>query len=98
MIELNALERATVLAALRFWQDEMLGHRNEQTDLARSGFPEHFADHDPLTYTEVNALCERQNVGDGAPVKGRHCRHCGWPLDAAPEIHEPDCPGLTEEE
>ena len=49
-------ELATVLAALRYWQSK-LGKDQEPTDL------DHFAEVDPLTAEEIDALCERLNTG-----------------------------------
>ena len=52
-VHLNERELATVLAALRYWQQ----------DLAENDGPisEHFADETPLTVEEIDALCERLN-------------------------------------
>ena len=57
-MELNDHELATVLAALRYWQEEMLGQE-------ASCFPEHFRGLTPLTREEIDALAERLNVGEG---------------------------------
>ena len=48
---LNARELATVLAALRYWQ------QNPDEDLIDGG--QHFTEHSPLTPNEIDALCER---------------------------------------
>jgi hypothetical protein len=52
---MNDRELATVLAALRYWQQ----------DLAENDSPisEHFAEHTPLTVEEIDDLCERLNCG-----------------------------------
>jgi len=52
---LSASETATVLAALRLWQE---------TANALDEFPEHFADAKPLDAEEIDALCEAINCGD----------------------------------
>ena len=51
-------ELATVLAALRRWQQ----------DLAENDGPisAHFADQTPLSVEEIDELCERLNCGFGA--------------------------------
>ena len=57
MRDLNDRERATVLAALRYWQDEMSPHAPAAT------YPEHFAGGvEPLTAGEIDDLCERLNA------------------------------------
>lgn len=48
---LDARELATVLAALRYWQEEAVGIYN--IALEAGG---------PLTYAEIDALCERLNA------------------------------------
>jgi hypothetical protein len=52
-IQLTDRELATVLAALRYWQQ----------DLAENDGPisEHFADVTPLSVEEIDDLCERLN-------------------------------------
>ena len=47
---LTSRELATVLAALRYWQQQ----------LPREGFP-HFSDETPLSVDEIDALCDRLN-------------------------------------
>lgn len=54
---LTARELATVLAALRFWQDEMGPHPH-----AGGCYPEDFGDARPLGAAEIDALCERLNT------------------------------------
>lgn len=51
----QARELATILAALRLWQDII-------PEAHRAAF-EHFYDQTPLTNTEIDALCERLNLG-----------------------------------
>ena len=53
-IQLSDRELATVLAALRYWQQ----------DLAENDGPisEHFDEHTPLTVEEIDDLCERLNL------------------------------------
>jgi hypothetical protein len=54
-VRLADRELATVLAALRYWQQ----------DLAENDGPicEHFDEHTPLTVEEIDDLCERLNCG-----------------------------------
>ncbi|MGL4554804.1 MAG: hypothetical protein ACRC33_26865 [Gemmataceae bacterium] len=47
-------ELATVLAALRFWQDEMGPHPH-----AGGCYPEHFDGVEPLDAQGIEDLCER---------------------------------------
>jgi hypothetical protein len=56
-MQLSDRELATVLAALRYWQDEM---RPGDVPLC---YPEHFEDVTPLTTDEIDSLCERLNGG-----------------------------------
>jgi len=52
--ELTPRELATVLAALRHWQH--VGMHAAMLDIATDG-----GKHEPLTETEIDALCERIN-------------------------------------
>lgn len=51
----NSRELATVLAALRYWQQDLV--QNEEPPISP-----HFKEESPLTPDEINALCERINV------------------------------------
>jgi hypothetical protein len=55
---LTARELATVLAALRHWQQTL---RREHGRVA--AWP-HFEDHEPLDLHEIDELCERLNGND----------------------------------
>jgi hypothetical protein len=60
---LTSRELATVLAALRYWQQDL-----DQS--GEDGVPideEHFKDEEPLTSEQIDALCERINVKDIRP-------------------------------
>ena len=59
-------ETATVLAALRSWQDELEDMGGAA--LARGCRPEHFADVEPLTHDEIDTLCEELNF-ESSPTK-----------------------------
>lgn len=59
MPNLDDTERATMLAALRFWQDNI--GPDEHESLAGFG---HFVDEDPLSFPEVDELCEKLNTPD----------------------------------
>ncbi len=56
-IRLEEGELATVLAALRFWQDNI--GAEERAELIGFG---HFTECNPLYSTQINQLCERINV------------------------------------
>jgi hypothetical protein len=59
-IRLNDRELATVLAALRYWQQDLADNENEGPII-----PDHFDEEvTPLTVDEIEALCERLNVGE----------------------------------
>ncbi len=56
MNELTDRELATILAALRYWQDEMSPHASADA------YPEYFAGGiEPLTPEEIDDLCCRLN-------------------------------------
>jgi hypothetical protein len=67
-VTLTDRELATVLAALRYWQDEL--DANEDVPI-----PEHFAEHAPLTAEEIDGLCERLYTDDDGV--GVRCPGCG---------------------
>jgi hypothetical protein len=54
-VDLSARELATVLAALRYWQDERMPHHGE------AAYPELFEDAEPLDACEIDDLCVRLN-------------------------------------
>jgi len=58
---LNKRELATILAALRNWQEGCL-HELSLREI-KTAFPQ-FEDAKPLTPAEVDALCEKLNAGD----------------------------------
>lgn len=60
---LNTQETATVLAALRYWQHNVIRHQIEPTDIPYE-YHDHFADDRPLDRREIDALCERINLGE----------------------------------
>ena len=49
-------ELATMLAALRYWQNDL-----DDPSIA-SEFLDHFVDHPPLTAEEIDDLCEKLNA------------------------------------
>jgi hypothetical protein len=49
-------ELATVLAALRYWQQDLNANDSPPID------GEHFAECEPLSSEEIDALCERLNL------------------------------------
>ncbi len=50
-------EAATVLAALRYWQQDL--EANEEPPISH-----HFEHEEPLTSEEIDDLCERINFGE----------------------------------
>ena len=66
-MKLTDRELATVLAALRFWQAEMVNaYESCEADDWPSSIPVvdkggHFREHKPLTPDEIDGLCERLN-------------------------------------
>ena len=67
-------ELATILAALRFHQDENLQGGGEIPDQAVREIATDCGQLKPLTFEEVGALCERMNLGEDA-ADWRECRH-----------------------
>jgi hypothetical protein len=62
-MELTNKETATVLAALRYWQDETRDYPELMDDF------DHFEDIEPLTDQEINDLCERINLDHPQPSR-----------------------------
>ena len=62
-MELTSRELATVLHALRAVQEITLYRNNAGPCNTRTGC-DHFYDHQPLTVSEIDALCERLNVAE----------------------------------
>lgn len=58
-MNLNERELATVLAALRYFQNAL---RCDGAENLRVGWMDHFGDVMPLTEDEVDSLCERLNL------------------------------------
>jgi len=58
---LTARELATVLAALRLWQE--CREAEAHPAIVDSRFADHFREHSPLAIDEIDALCERLNGG-----------------------------------
>lgn len=56
---LTPRELATVLAALRRWQEEWTGHHLAPSHLRKM---EHFTEERPLTMKQIDQLCERLNT------------------------------------
>jgi hypothetical protein len=54
---MNERELATVLAALRYWQDKLINGHNVVVLMLP-----HFETCTPLTIDEIDDLCERLNV------------------------------------
>jgi len=60
---------ATILAALRFHQDENLQDGRKNPDAAIDDIATDCGALLPLNFQEVGKLCERLNTGDGSPAK-----------------------------
>lgn len=58
LISISKRELATVLAALRYWQQDLADNEDGPIDDL------HFDEHEPLTVDEIEDLCERLNTGD----------------------------------
>jgi hypothetical protein len=56
-IQTNDREIATILAALRYWQQDL--EENGPGDIID---PDHFAEYKPLTPNQIDRLCERINL------------------------------------
>jgi len=61
MPRLDERQLATVLAALRYWQQDLLADRDHDGEGPISDF---FAEHEPLSADEIDTLCEYLNSGD----------------------------------
>lgn len=57
-VTISKRELATVLAALRYWQNDL----DDQS--LTEGFADHFTEYSRLDATEVDVLCEQLNTGD----------------------------------
>ena len=73
-LHVSRRELATILAALRFHQDENLQGRCEIPDQTVREIATDCGQLNPLTFEEVSALCERMNLGEDA-ADWRECRH-----------------------
>jgi hypothetical protein len=60
MTQLSDRELATLLAALRYWQQNLA---REEPQSNEGPISPHFAEHSPLTVEEIDALCEQLNSG-----------------------------------
>lgn len=65
-LKLSSRELATVLAALRYWQSDVLDSGDEDRQ-AKAVMPEHFEDDKPLSSEDVDELCERLNFSAKHP-------------------------------
>lgn len=65
-IEITERELATVLAALRYWQQDLVINQDGPVS------PDHFDDEiTPLTGEEIDELCERLNYETTGPPRRR---------------------------
>jgi hypothetical protein len=79
-------ELATILAALRFYQDENLQHSQEIPDVAISEIATDGGLVKPLSFQEVSELCERLNVKRGGRLHNR--AKVSRPHPAIQQIHD----------
>jgi hypothetical protein len=70
-LDVDARELATILAALRFHQDENLQGRSEIADLTIKDIATDCGILKPLTFQDVDVLCERLN-GSATPMPRLH--------------------------
>ena len=63
-MKLDKRETATILAALRLFQEELDHYEPTEGHMAIDiGEREHFVDVEPLTSDEIDELCEKINFG-----------------------------------
>ncbi len=67
-------ELATVLAALRYWQQDL--DAQEPNDEESGPISPHFDEHEPLSSKEVDELCQRLNTGATDPGHGPYIDLC----------------------
>ena len=84
---LSPRELATVLAALRYWQND-LGSATDDPIEEFTG--QHFADQSPLTAPEIDTLCDRLNAPDTErrPPSGKMPAHDDIEADQCDGCHE----------
>ena len=82
-ISVNERELATILASLRFHQDENLQGTADIPDQAIKGIATDNGLLKPLDFNEVGRLCERINV-DEKPIDWKTCQH-DWRDSSGPE-------------
>lgn len=82
---MNDRELATCLAALRYWQQEMIDIQEQDEDnwMADSS---HFTEHTPLTVEEIDTLCEKINCSEEPKAPQWHI----MPDDEAPNPKSDD--------
>lgn len=78
-LQVSRRELATILAALRFHQDENLQGQNTIPDQMVRDIATDGGFFRPLNYAEVNDLCERINLGQ-EPADWQSCPHQWQPM------------------
>lgn len=84
-MKLTKRETATVLAALRNWQQDL----QEGGLIPREDFPHHFESDEPLNTKEIDDLCRRinfQGEGDLMEQSPIFCPRCHKPADVIDEL------------
>ena len=84
VVQLDSSEMATVLAALRCFQN-IYASTNVSTTIMAQDFPDHFADTVPLDVQAIDTLCER--IEFDIPNKAAYQSHARL-IAAAPELLE----------
>ncbi len=68
-LKLNERQVATLLAALRYWQNDL----DDNSKMGEDGFAPHFENVAPLTSKEIDELCEHINLAGDAPPPTPDC-------------------------
>jgi hypothetical protein len=85
---MTSKELATVLAALRYWQQELqeIAEQPDEDNWIAESL--HFQEHEPLTVEEIDDLCERLNLN--APLELLTLKHTPTPWEIG-DSRWPNC-------
>src|SRR5436190_17604214 len=100
MKNLTPRELATVLAALRYWQDKCASSADPVTQVfIPAELATHFIEEPPLTMDDIDTLCEQLNFGDeDEPLITYAREEIGARFKMIAEGNDPELPPLTDEE
>lgn len=70
MHKLSNRELATVLAALRYWRQDLDADAEDEEGIGP--ISPHFTEHQPLSVEQIDELCERLNSGMPDAAKGKY--------------------------